>query len=109
MFHGADPGGPVPGSPRTPCRALRPSVTHRGNTRYRPLVDNKDIANRFTFHGASRQKNADAHAGVRTSCQLLAEVLNEVLPEGREKSLAITHLETVMFWGNAAIARHSGD
>jgi hypothetical protein len=42
---------------------------------------------------------------VRQACRRLADELNAKLPEGREKSLAITHLEEVMFWGNAAIAR----
>ncbi|MGH3375967.1 MAG: DUF7681 family protein [Actinoallomurus sp.] len=35
----------------------------------------------------------------------MADALNEVLPEGREKSLAITNLEQAMFWANAAVAR----
>jgi hypothetical protein len=68
-----------------------------------------DIANRFSFHSASRREHADAHAGVRSSCQQLATTLNGLLPEGREKALAVTHLETVMFWANAAIARSSVD
>jgi hypothetical protein len=29
------------------------------------------------------------------------------LPEGREKALAVTHLEEVMMWSNAAIARQA--
>jgi len=34
--------------------------------------------------------------------------LNEIIPDGREKSLAITHLEEVMFWSNAGLARSGG-
>lgn len=44
-------------------------------------------------------------AHVREQCRMLAHDLNDWLPEGREKALAITNLEQVMFWANAAIAR----
>jgi hypothetical protein len=65
----------------------------------------EDIANRFAFHPAATPERGEAHTNVREACRRLADELNETLPEGREKSLAITHLEEVMFWGNAAIAR----
>lgn len=64
-----------------------------------------DIAHRFAFHPATTEEKRDEHTSVRQNCRRLADFLNERLPEGREKSLAITHLEEVMFWGNAAIAR----
>ena len=32
-------------------------------------------------------------------------MLDEYCPESREKSLAVTKLEEVVFWSNAAIAR----
>lgn len=64
-----------------------------------------DIENRFAFHPASDEEKRDAHTSVRQNCRALADFLNEKLPDGREKSLAITHLEEVMFWGNAALAR----
>ena len=66
----------------------------------------EDIAHRFAFHAAATQEKRDEHTSVRQMCRQLADELNERLPEGREKSLAITHLEEVMFWGNAAIARN---
>lgn len=68
-------------------------------------MDAGDIANRFAFHAATTQEKRDEHTSVRQTCRRLADDLNERLPEGREKSLAITHLEEVMFWSNAAIAR----
>lgn len=69
----------------------------------------QDIEHRFAFHAASTEEKRDAHTSVRQQCRQLADFLNEKLPEGREKSLAITHLEEVMFWGNAAIARNTED
>lgn len=64
-----------------------------------------DIRNRFAFHPATTEEKADAHTSVRVNCHALAQFLNDKLPEGREKSLAITRLEEVMMWGNAALAR----
>jgi hypothetical protein len=68
-------------------------------------MDRADIHNRFAFHPAHTEQKRDAHASVRQICRQLADFLNDQLPEGREKSLAITKLEEVMFWGNAALAR----
>jgi hypothetical protein len=65
----------------------------------------EDIAHRFAFHAATTEQKRDAHTSVRESCRRLADELNERLPEGREKALAVTKLEEVMFWANAAIAR----
>lgn len=64
----------------------------------------EDLENRFTYHAPNGEKVA-LHSGVRGACRILADLLNEFLPEGREKSLAITHLEEVMMWANASIAR----
>jgi len=63
-----------------------------------------DIDNRFTYHAPDAVK-VEKHEFVRRDVGTLANRLNDSLPEGREKSLAITHLEEVMFWANAAIAR----
>jgi exoribonuclease R len=68
-----------------------------------------DIEHWFAFHAASRQEKRDEHTSVRQSCRQLADRLNELLPEGREKSLAVTKLEEVMLWANAAIARSLDD
>jgi hypothetical protein len=64
-----------------------------------------DIDNRFAFHPPDSEEKATAHTAVRMLCRNLAESLNERLPEGREKALAITNLEQAMFWANAALAR----
>ncbi|MDT2194096.1 DUF7681 family protein [Paenibacillus larvae] len=36
----------------------------------------------------------------------LAYLINEICPNSREKSLAITNLEQVVMWANASIARN---
>lgn len=42
---------------------------------------------------------------LRTDTKGLALNINGLVLEGREKSLAMTHLEEVLFWANAGIAR----
>jgi hypothetical protein len=68
-------------------------------------MESADIENRFAFHAAPDQEKRDAHTSVRQTCRQLADFLNLQLPEGRDKSLAMTKLEEVMFWSNAALAR----
>lgn len=68
-------------------------------------MDALDIDNRFAFHAASREEKRNEHSSARYACGQAAARLNELLPEGREKALAITKLEEAMFWANAAIAR----
>lgn len=70
-------------------------------------MDAADIANRFDFHAATTEEKRNEHTSVRQACRRLADDLNERVPEGREKAIAIGRLEEVMFWANAAIARET--
>lgn len=65
----------------------------------------EDLDNRFKFHPAT-DKTGPQHDDVRGLCRQLALLLNDKLPEGREKAVVFTKLEEVMFWANAAIARN---
>lgn len=69
------------------------------------MIPKGDIDHRFAFHPATTEEKRNAHTSVREHCKELAHFLNRKLPDGREKSLAITHLEEVMMWGNASLAR----
>ncbi|QYM76923.1 hypothetical protein [Leucobacter luti] len=68
-------------------------------------MQTEDINNRFDFHPATTVEKRGEHGSVRNACATLAHFINEHVPEGYEKSLAITNLEQAMFWANAAIAR----
>lgn len=62
------------------------------------------LAHRFAYHAPDDAKRL-RHEQVRAACLELARALDELCPDGREKSLAITHVEDSMMWANAAIAR----
>jgi hypothetical protein len=63
-----------------------------------------DIDNRFTYHSPAPGQ-PEVYAAIRAKAKGLAHHLNAECPDGREKSLAITHIEEAVFWANAAIAR----
>lgn len=64
----------------------------------------QELNKRFSHHPPTSTKMA-IHAEVRKRFRALADAVN-LLPEGREQSLAITALEESMFWANAAVARN---
>lgn len=65
----------------------------------------EDLDNRFGSHAANTDEKRAAHEDVRAKCRELADFIDEVLVDGREKATAITKLEEVMFWTNAGVAR----
>jgi hypothetical protein len=64
-----------------------------------------DLSNRFTYHPPQDAVTISLHQACRNHGKELAYWLNDNLPESREKSLAITKLEEVVMWANAAVAR----
>lgn len=64
-----------------------------------------DLNNRFDFHPATTAEKRGEHGSIREACKTLAHTFDARVPAGREKALALTHLEEAMFWANAAIAR----
>lgn len=64
-----------------------------------------DLRNRFAFHPGTAD-TIPKHERVRDLCLALSLELNALVPDSREKSLAMTHLEDVMYQANAGIARH---
>lgn len=65
----------------------------------------KDLQKRFTYHKTSDAQN-DMMDEIRIMALNLAILINDMAPESREKSLAITNLEESIMWANASIARN---
>jgi hypothetical protein len=72
-------------------------------------MDKSDLEHRFNFHpvpnGLVGKVRAQNHGRVRDRLLEVALLIDKIAPDGREKALAITHLEEAMFWANASIAR----
>lgn len=68
-----------------------------------------EITARFAHHPPTTQERIDAHQEVRGGAEEFAQWLNEILPESREKALALTALQETALWANAAIAIHFGN
>lgn len=69
------------------------------------MITPEDIDNRFDYHPPKDDVTKMAHERVRAECRILAMEIVALTPEGREQSLAVTHIEEAMLWANAAIAR----
>lgn len=67
-------------------------------------MDQAELDIRFTYHAPVRDQAA-RYEGMRAAAKQLAEHIVTVTPESREQSLALTALDEVVFYANAAIAR----
>lgn len=75
-------------------------------TQYTPQEQMKArIESDFTYH-APKAGQPERYVALREKAKELALLILENTPPSREQSLALTELETAIFWANAAIARH---
>lgn len=68
-------------------------------------MDQDRIENNFTYH-PPRGDQPERYEKIRENAKWLAQLINQLCPESREKSLAMNHIETAVMWANAAIARN---
>ena len=65
----------------------------------------KEIENNFTYH-APQPGQPEKYEAIREKAKELAYLIGDLVPDGREKSLAMTKLEECSMWANAGIARN---
>ena len=65
----------------------------------------EQIESAFTYHAPNDSQTAK-YVVIRSSAKLLALTFDELCPDSREKSLAMTKLEEAVMWANASIARN---
>ena len=63
-----------------------------------------DLNHRFTYH-RPKEGQSLTYEQIREEAKSLALLLAGLCPNSRERSLAFTKLEEVVFWANASIAR----
>lgn len=65
-----------------------------------------ELARRFAFHPTGDdQVRAARHERIRAAGRALAELLVDLVPDCRERSIAVERLEEAVMWGNAGLAR----
>lgn len=61
---------------------------------------------RFKHHPPKSEDTIARHQAARVGADDFFNLIQQLAPEGREKSLAMTKVEEALFWLNAAIARN---
>jgi len=63
------------------------------------------LENNFTYH-SPKPGQPELYQALREKAKELAALILASVPESRERSVALTELETAVFWANAGIARN---
>jgi hypothetical protein len=63
------------------------------------------IENAFTYH-PPKGDQPERYARLRDAAKEFAFLIDECVPDSREKSVAMTNLEQVVMWANAGISRN---
>lgn len=66
---------------------------------------NEQIENNFKYH-SPKEGQPEKYTALRSKAKELAYLIDELAPQSREKSLAMTKLEESIMWANASIARN---
>ena len=63
------------------------------------------LNNNFTYH-APLEGQPERYEALRDKAKELAKLILALCPPSRERAVALTELETSVFWANASIARN---
>lgn len=66
---------------------------------------NPILENNFKYH-SPKEGQPEKYNAIREKAKELAHMIDELCPNSREKSVAMTELETTVMWANASIARN---
>ncbi len=67
-------------------------------------ITQTEVETRFTYH-APKEGQPEKYQEIRQRAKELACLIVLMTPESREQSVALTKLDEVVMWANAAIAR----
>ena len=75
-----------------------------------PISQNEmlEIENKHTYHAPNDSQKA-RYPKIRDKAKELEIVIRTLCPPSRERSIALTQIETGVFWANASIARNEKD
>lgn len=66
---------------------------------------NSQLENNFKYH-SPKEGQPEKYTAIREKAKELAYLIDDLCPNSREKSVALTELETSVMWANASIARN---
>lgn len=66
---------------------------------------NPVIENNFKYH-APKEGQPEKYTALREKAKEFAYLIDDLCPNSREKSIAMTNLEDAVMWANASIARN---
>ena len=69
------------------------------------MMEALEIESRFTYH-PPKDGQPERYGHIMDAAKGLATCINDLCPDSREKSLAITSLDQAVMWANASIARN---
>lgn len=72
------------------------------------MLSHEELEERFRYRSLT-QKQRPSTVIAHDAAMGLAVILNERLPEGREKAIAMIKLEECVMWANKAIAHSKED
>lgn len=61
---------------------------------------------RFKYHKPQGSQEG-IYQTIRSNAQQFTSVIEQLVPDSREKALALTKIEEAMMWANAAVARNT--
>lgn len=66
---------------------------------------NLTLENNFKYH-SPKEGQPEKYTAIREKAKELAYLIDAECPVSRERSIAMTNLETTVMWANASIARN---